>query len=85
MQENKSASHSKQNSITTIEEKLNFVFERIVANESTITNEHLLYLLQKKDKKKICLLDTRPSDVFHKHQIISCDVINIPKENLVPG
>jgi len=61
------------------EEKLDFEFE------TTITNENLLYLLENTDKKKICLLDTRPSDIFNKNKIISCDVINIPKENLVLG
>ncbi|XP_050059655.1 ubiquitin carboxyl-terminal hydrolase 8-like isoform X2 [Aphis gossypii] len=61
------------------EEKLNFEFE------STITNENLLYLLENTDRKKICLLDTRPSDIFYKNKIISCDVINIPKENLILG
>ncbi|XP_060851522.1 ubiquitin carboxyl-terminal hydrolase 8-like isoform X3 [Rhopalosiphum padi] len=61
------------------EEKLNFEFE------STITNENLLYLLENTDRKKICLLDTRPSDIFYKNKINSCDVINIPKENLVLG
>lgn len=53
--------------------------------ESTITNENLFYLLQHTDRKKICLLDTRPSDVFQKFRITSCDVINIPKENLTAG
>lgn len=61
------------------EEKLNFEFE------STITNENLLYLLENTDRKKICLLDTRPSDIFYNNKIISCDVINIPKENLILG
>ncbi|KAL5235637.1 hypothetical protein ACI65C_003047 [Semiaphis heraclei] len=62
-----------------VEEKLYFELE------STITNENLLFLLNNTDKKKICLLDTRPSDIFNKNKIISCDVINIPKENLVLG
>lgn len=53
--------------------------------ESTITNEDLLYLLKNTDRKKICLLDTRPSDIFHQYRIISCDVINIPKDILVLG
>ncbi|KAL4090510.1 hypothetical protein QTP88_025329 [Uroleucon formosanum] len=75
---NKLIKYSNQNR-KRFEEKLNFEFE------STITNENLLYLLDHTDKKKICLLDTRPSDIFNKNKIISCDVINIPKENLIPG
>lgn len=70
--------YSKKNGIRPNEEKLNFEFE------STITNENLMDLLEKY-RKKICLLDTRPSDIFEKCRIISCDVINIPKEHLVPG
>uniref|UniRef100_A0A2H8TIC7 Ubiquitin carboxyl-terminal hydrolase n=1 Tax=Melanaphis sacchari TaxID=742174 RepID=A0A2H8TIC7_9HEMI len=75
---NKLLKHSNQKGIHS-EEKLHFEFE------STITNENLLYLLENTDRKKICLLDTRPSDIFYKNKIISCDVINIPKENLVLG
>lgn len=70
--------YSKQNDVCPIEENLSFEFE------STITNENLLNLL-KKHRKKICLLDTRPPDVFQKCKIISCDIINIPKEYLVSG
>lgn len=81
-QENKSQ-YSMQNEIISLvhpnEAKLNFEFE------STITNSNLYSLLLCTDRKKICLLDTRPSDVFHKFKITSCDVINIPKENLIPG
>lgn len=72
------SNYSKQNDICPIEDKLSFEFE------STITNKDLLYLLDDL-KKKICLLDTRPSDIFQKYRIISCDIINIPKEHLVPG
>lgn len=68
-----------QNKICTNEDNLNFEFE------STITNNNLYTLLKYTDRKKICLLDTRPSEVFHKYKITSCDVINIPKENLIPG
>lgn len=75
---NKLSKYSKQNDICLNEERLNFEFE------STITNENLLDLLEKY-RKKICLLDTRPSDIFEKCRIISCDIINIPKEHLVPG
>ncbi|XP_060876079.1 ubiquitin carboxyl-terminal hydrolase 8-like isoform X1 [Metopolophium dirhodum] len=75
---NKLIKRSSQNR-KRFEEKLNFEFE------STITNKNLLYLLDNTDKKKICLLDTRPSDIFNNNKIISCDVINIPKEHLVLG
>lgn len=71
--------YSKQNGTHSNEKKKLFEFE------STITNQNLLFLLENTDREKICLLDTRPEDVFHKFKIIACDVINIPKENLVPG
>lgn len=76
---NKPPVYSKQNGIHPNEKKLCFECE------FTITNAELFHLLQNTDRKKICLLDTRPSDVFHTFKIISCNVINIPKENLVPG
>lgn len=71
--------YSKQNGTLSTEKKLCFDCE------TTITNADLFYLLDNTDRKKICLLDTRPSEVFHTFKITSCDVINIPKENLVPG
>lgn len=74
-----SIKYSKENAKHSNAEKLHLKFE------STITNEDLLYILQNTDRKKICLLDTRPADIFQKYRITSCDVINIPKENIVPG
>lgn len=71
--------YSKQNGIHS-NEKI-----KLYELEFTITNHDLLNLLKNTDRNKICILDTRPADVFHKFKIIACDVINIPKEDLVPG
>ncbi|VVC25104.1 Hypothetical protein CINCED_3A014822 [Cinara cedri] len=72
-------SKPKVNGVRPNEEKNNFEFE------STISNKDLFFLLQNTKRSKICLLDTRPSDAFQDSKITACDVINIPKENLVPG
>lgn len=71
--------YTEQNGIHSREKKNRFEFESI------ITNENLLYILDNTDRKKILLLDTRPSDVFQQFRITSCDVINIPKDYLVSG